>query len=97
MKELPKIYHDKDIKKFNNNKKVFLSYERKDKKEEIDIRRKINDILSSPNFIYRAKVHIKMNNEIISKKIIGFKNDNLITIDNELIPVDKIENINKVN
>ena len=95
MRELPKIYHDTK-KRFNNNKEVFLSYS--DKPLEInktDIINKINNILNSKDFIYRTKVNILIDNELISKKIIGIRGDNLITIDNELIKIDKIKYIYK--
>ena len=94
MKSKPKIYHDTN-KQFNNNKKVFLSYLEKNKSNELDIRKKINNIFNSKDFIYRTKVNIKIDNQIIEKKIIGIKNNNLLTIDNELIPIDTIEDIYK--
>ena len=95
MKELPKIYHN-TRKEFKNNKEVYLSYDNKPSKNNIsDIKEKIINILNSSDFIYRTKVFIKMDNQIITKKIIGLKNDYLLTIDNELIPIDKIQDIYK--
>ena len=95
MKDKPKIYHNTNIKKFNNNKKVFLSYSEHINKPISNIRNKINQILDSPDFIYRTKVNILIDNKILTKKIIGIKNDNLITIDNEYIPINRIEDIYK--
>ena len=94
MKELPKIYHNTK-KEFKNNKEVYLSYDNKSSNNISDIKEKIINILNSPNFIYRTKVYIKMDNQIITKKIIGLKNDYLLTIDNELMPINKIQDIYK--
>ena len=79
MKELPKMYHHHENKIFNNN----------------DIRKKINDIINSPSFIYRTNVSIVIGNDIIQRKIVGIYNNNLITIDNEQIPLDSITDIYK--
>ena len=95
MKELPKIYNN-DNKKFNNNKKVYLLYSDSNPiTKPTDIKNKITNILSSPDFIYRTTANILIDNNLITKKIIGIKNNNLITIDNEHIPIDKIQDIYK--
>ena len=101
MSEKPKMYQFKEYKEFNNNKKVYMSSDRiNDNDSEIlknnnDIRKKINDILNSPTFIYLTKVNIVIGNDTITRKIIGIHNNNLITIDNEYIPIDNIKDIYK--
>jgi len=98
MKEKPKMYQNKIDKIFHNNKLVYMSSD-KIKMGDVykinDIRKKIDDIINDNSFIYRTRVNIVINNEIISRKIIGISNNNLVTIDNEYIPIDSIQDIYK--
>lgn len=55
---------------------------------------KINNIFKNKDFIYQADINIiYKNNEIIRKKIIGIKENYLITLDNEKISIDDIKDI----
>ena len=97
MKELPKMYHHEN-KIFNNNREVYYGKNSREVSDILttnDIRKKINDIINSPSFIYRTNVSIVIGNDIIQRKIIGIYNNNLITIDNEQIPLDSITDIYK--
>mgnify|MGYP003293212463 CR=1 FL=1 len=98
MKEKPKMYQNKIDKKFDNNRYMFMSNDRDNSLRVFgsnDIRKKINDIINSNTFIYRTKVNIVIDGNIVSKKVIGVYNNNLVTIDNEHIPIDKIQDIYK--
>jgi len=97
MREIPKMYHNNERKTFNNNKKVFVSYSDNNViiKSTDDIRRKISSYINSNNFIYRTKVNLVIDDRVVEKKIIGMSGSNLITIDNEYIPIDKIKDIYK--
>ena len=98
MKELPKMYHHHENKIFNNNREVYYGKNSREVSDILttnDIRKKINDIINSPSFIYRTNVSIVIGNDIIQRKIIGIYNNNLITIDNEQIPLDSITYIYK--
>ena len=107
-KKLPGVFASKIEKKINNNesvhytnadeKKEIKNSKNKEKTNKLDlskkdIKTKINDIFSSTAYIYKADVEIKTKDETITKRIIGKNNHNLITIDNELIPIEKIEDI----
>ncbi len=92
--ELPKVFHNNN-KKFTNNKSVFYSKNN----NEVDIKniyQKINDIFSSPNYIYKANVEISLKDKTIIKRIIGRNKDYLITIDNDLIKINDILDIKTV-
>ena len=96
--EKPKMYQNKINKVFHNNKLIYMSSDHKNIYNVLktkDIRAKIDNIINDSSFIYRAKVKIMINNEIMSKKIIGVSNNNLVTIDNEYIPIDTIQDIYK--
>ena len=98
--EKPKMYQNKINKVFHNNKLIYMSSNKKSSYNPVevtDIKNKINNIINDSSFIYRAKVKIMINDEIISKKIIGISNDNLVTIDNEYIPINNIQDIYKEN
>lgn len=73
-----------------NVKNVVLEDEPNDK----NINRKIKDIFSSPNYVYKADVSITLDSgQTIKKTIIGRTNNSLITIDDELIDVRHITQI----
>ena len=94
----PELYHNKEYKEFYNNREVFMSSDRENNssiKSSNDIRKKVNDIINSTSFIYQTMVNIVIGNEIIKKKIIGIRGNNVVTIDNEYIPLDNIKDIYK--
>ncbi len=104
-KKLPNIYKG-IVKNTNQNQKQSLvSSSLQEKKEEINkeqrtnlngksVNRQIKDVFSSPNFVYKANVSIKLTDGTIQEKtIIGRTNNSLITIDDELIDVSKISQI----
>ncbi len=96
MKEKPKMYQNKVSKEFHNNKLIYTSFDKYNsdiRYDTSDIRKKINDIINSNTFIYSKLVHIIIGNEMITRKIIGVYNNNIITIDNEYIPIDNIKDI----
>ena len=92
MKEKANMYHNVINKKINNNRMVYASYSNNNKSND-NVREKINNIINSNNFIYSKMVNIIIGNDIIKRKIIGIYNNSLITIDNEYIPIDNINDI----
>lgn len=88
MKKLPKIYKNNINKPLNNNNKVYYSG-KKTIEKEMSI-----DELFKQNEIYRRTATIILNNgNEITKTIIGRSIKHLITLDNELIPIDDIKAI----
>ena len=100
MKEKPKVFHNDINKKFNNNKDVFYSKndedEDKDRKDRKSINQKINEIFSSPNYVYKANVEIVLEDKTINKRIIGRNKNYLITMDNSVIPIKDIVDIKSI-
>lgn len=107
-KDLPHVFANKINNKINNNKQVYSSFhdDSKDRDEAKEynkseapsligqnINQKLNTIFSSPNYVYKATVKIFFENETVVKKIIGRNKNYLITIDNELIPINEIVDI----
>ena len=104
-KKLPNIYKGMVKNTNQNQKQSFISHEREESTYEIEenleknflhknVNRQIKDIFSSPNFVYKANVSIKLVDGTTQEKtIVGRTNNSLITIDDELIDVSKISQI----
>lgn len=101
MSDKPKMYRCNVKKDFNNNRSVYASYDDNNVNsndviyDTNEIRKKINEIFGSYDFIYRTKVNIVIDNKVVTKKIIGMYNNNLVTIDDEHIPISMIKDIYK--
>lgn len=102
MKDLPKVFHNKIDKTFNNNKSVFYSSNKSsdnnsddsnDVTDKRNVLQKINSIFSSPNYVYKANVEITLKDKKVTKRIIGRNKDYIITMDNDLIPIIDIIDI----
>ena len=96
MKELPKVFHNKIDKKFDNNRSVFYSNNSYEEDRSVDTRtvlQKINEIFSSPNYVYKANVEITLKDKKVTKRIIGRNKNYIITMDNDLIPISDIIDI----
>ncbi len=102
MKDLPKVFQNNVDKKFNNNSSVYYSsndnrsLNTKEVKDNRTILQKINEIFSSPNYVYKANVEITLKDKKVTKRIIGRNKDFLITMDNTLIPIRDIVDIKSV-
>lgn len=109
-KDLPKMYQNTFNKEINNNRCIYSSLldrnELKQNKKNIKktkeykhdrftIEQKIFNIFNSKDYIYKADVIIVTDNQVLQKRIIGKNSDNLITIDNEYIPISIIKDIYK--
>lgn len=95
MKDLPKVFHNKIDKKIDNNRSVYYSsnnYE-EEVKDNRTILQKINDIFSSPNYVYKANVEITLKDKKVTKRLIGRNKNYIITMDNDLIPIEDIVDI----
>lgn len=101
MKELPKMYQNKINKKINNIQKVYNSYDdrnvtdKKKKYSSISVEKKIDNIFSSYDYVYKADVIIETDSETLRKRIVARDKNNVITIDNEYIPISIIRDIYK--
>lgn len=100
-KKLPKVFVNQIKKELHNNENIYYSKEERSiknntiEKEAIgnNINQKINSIFNSPRYVYKADVEIKLKDKTITKRIIGRNGNYLITIENELIPIQDILDI----
>lgn len=100
-KKLPGIFANKITKKLNNNKDFYYSKEDKEEivtknKKDKNVNQKIKELFKANDYVYKVDAEITYDNKTVTKKIIGYNSKNLITYDNELIPIDKITDIRKL-
>ena len=105
MKDLPKMYRNKIDKDIKNNEKFFSTmYDKKIEKENnknifinnknnYTVEQKVYNIFNSPNYIYKIDVTVVTDSGIQNKRIVGKTKTNLITMDNEYIPISTIRDI----
>lgn len=105
--DFPKIYKNKIEKiKSEVQNEYYFNHEKREKTEskknkdnlivdKREILNKINNIFKRPDFIYQAYVNIMLKNEKnIDEKIVGIKDNYLITINGTKINIDDILDIN---
>jgi hypothetical protein len=63
--------------------------------DDVSIDKKISDIFNSNDYIYKADVTIVTDNGTLNKRIVARNRNNLITMDNEYIPISIIRDIYK--
>ena len=92
MKKLPKIYQNKITKKINNNKTVcYLTEENEDTDYQIPtIIDKIEEVFSGFGYSYNIPVTIKTPNKVYNTSLIAKTSNNIITLDNDIIPISDI-------
>ena len=84
---------------YNSGKSIVLAlftkilFKKSKKNLVINFNEKINDIFSSPNYIYKANVEITLKDKKIVKRIIGRNKNYIITMDNDLISINDIIDI----
>lgn len=103
-KELPKMYQTKINKTVPSIQKVYSTINSKQEtpKEErnqrysyVSIDKKIDQIFKASDYVYKADVTIITDQEQLQKRIIARNRNNIITIDNEYIPISIIRDIYK--
>lgn len=100
-KELPKIYSESIEKDTNHVVAYTRSEERQEAPEEKKVQKgfqksvnqKINEIFKSVNYVYKMEVVIQTEEGEFVKQIVGRNKNQLITMDNEQIAIDKIKDI----
>lgn len=95
---LPKVYQNRNIGIVNNDQEYFYSAIKKENKKRVsylNVDEKINNLFKSNKYIYKINVHIATKTQEMDTTIIGKVNNNLITINSELIPIKDIVDINE--
>ena len=105
-KKLPNVFANKNTGIVNNNKEMYYSWEEINKRnlesdtdksiKSIIIRKKINDLFNSENFVYKVNVVITTMDGDKECTLIAKNNDTLLTINNESISINEIIDIRKM-
>lgn len=104
MKKLPKIYQNDITKKIKNNKSICICIEGKSKyhpkenkieeiktSEQID--ETLNKIFSGIGYSYNIPVIIEYSDKKVETSLIAKTNNNIVTLENEIIPITDIKTI----
>ena len=95
--EKPRVYANPINKKIENVQDLFRSDNIvSNKKNPVDINKKINEIFASRNHVYKSKVRISLKDKTFDAEIVGKTNLNLLTIDGKLISIPDIVDIEKI-
>ena len=94
---LPKVFQNKNLGNISNDQQYYYSSSKNVKNvnpiRKANIQDKINNIFKSNKFSYKINVIISTIEKDIDTTIIGKVNNKLITINNELIPINDIIDI----
>ena len=90
MKKLPKIYHSENINYKDNNTDYCIFKNYSEISDEQTIKEKLNKMFRSLGSNYHLPVIIKTKNQLYDTVLISRTRDNIITIDNEIIPIKDI-------
>lgn len=101
--EFPEIFKNKvnklknNVQKeyyYHNKEEVLLKENNIEKVDKLTLINKINNIFLRPDYIYQADITIMYKNgENINKKIVGIKDNYLLTFEGEKIYIDEIYDI----
>lgn len=98
-KNLPKVCAIPINKPITNNREYHISSVTENeirKKPAENIPKKINEIFSSPNHVYKSRVRIIIDNNEVEEVIVGKTNNYLLTLSGEKININSIEQIEKI-
>ena len=96
MKKLPKIYQNKiDKNIFNNKERCYVETRNyiEETNEESNI--SLDEVFSGLGYSYNISLIIKTKEKEYNTSLIAKTKKNIITIDNEVIPIDEIISIKK--
>ena len=98
MKKLPKIYQAEFNKNITNNKKVcYLKEETENdisnRTNNVSIITKIDEIFSGLGYSYNIPLIIKTKDQKYETSLIAKTNNNVVTLENEIIPISEIIDI----
>ena len=99
MKKLPKVYKN-NIKNIHNNKKIFDSLNEVsnidnivNEVDKINVKDKIKKLIKDKNYIFNTKVTLVFKDREEVCNIAGVVNNNIITMDNQIIKIKDLSDI----
>lgn len=96
MEKLPNVYANPINHSINNAQEIFYEGARSSKPTPNDIDKKINQIFSSINHVYKSRVKITFKDTTTEEVIVGKTNINLLTMEGKLIKISDIIDIERI-
>lgn len=95
MKKLPEIYKNNINKKINNNKKMCIlkNVNEEIKEKTVNIEEILSKIFNGIGYSYNIPILIETKNKKYETSLITKTKNNVVTIDNDIIPINEIVNI----
>ena len=96
MKDLPKVSAFSIDKKLSNYQESFYGKNEERHVYKGNIINKINDIFRSSNHVFKSRVRIYLNNDVVERTIVGKTGTDLLTLTGDKIRISDILDIEKV-
>jgi len=103
MKKLPKIYQNEITKNINNNKKYcYLEDEKTVQKQQSErgrlfsVKEELDNIFSGFGYSYNIPLIIKTTSKEYKTSLVSRTKNNVVTIENEIIPITEIISIERI-
>lgn len=95
MKKLPEIYKNNINKKINNNKKMCIlkNVNEEIKEKPVNIEEILSKIFNGIGYSYNIPLLIETKNKKYETSLITKTKNNVVTLDNDIIPINEIVNI----
>lgn len=94
MEKLPKVFANGIERELKNNLEMFDSRLRNNK-IKVDIRKEIDKIFNSKDFVYKSIVEIRLKDKVITTTLVGKNSSSIFTLDGNAIPINDIIEIKK--
>ncbi len=96
--EKPKVFANPITKKLDNSQELFYEDRKSNygNSESIDVNKKINEIFSSKNHVYKSHVLIKTRDDEFISDIIGQTEHSILLMDGKSIRISDIIDIKKI-
>ena len=95
MKKLADLNKNPNSKGIDNNKKVYYMKEENRAINRNDIEEELNNIFNGLGYAYNIPVEIKTKNQIYHTSLVTKTKENIVTLDNNIIPISDIISITK--
>ena len=96
-KKLPGVFKNNEEQYYSKQETTINNENTMNKNiKMIMVRKKINDLFNSENFVYKVKAIITTGEGDKEYTLIAKNNDNILTINNESIPISEILDIRKL-
>ena len=101
MKKLPKIYQNEINKNIKNNKTIYrfknedLTYQKTQETSNDTITETLAEIFNGIGYSYNIPVTIRTKEKTYKTTLVSKTKNNIVTIDNEVIPIKEIITLEK--